>query len=297
MTVDESIKVFHDATADIRKLASVVDTQKRLRLGGLEKVMARTTVMAMTGSSILTSMRAKRYREEIYRGSGLQSVKGKPYKPFEIGVGFQESSQECEKQLRAIFEHRNAFKNPEPAPTTPMEEIGLTDHLLRSAERYERKIFFLDISKYPKSQIRGKSLEITLESTQGDPDLYMAIAEPPTEKEYTWRSVREGSDVILIHPQDPNYIIGIYYIGVSCPASDSAFKLSARLLNTESSDDDNLFARTQLATYEALKSTLKDSNQRLRLCAGGKSFQQIIHRDAQESGECWEHTPAQARIE
>ena len=44
-------------------------------------------------------MRAKKYREEIYRGSGVGSALGKPYVPFEVGVGFQESSQECEKQV------------------------------------------------------------------------------------------------------------------------------------------------------------------------------------------------------
>ena len=227
MAYDDNVKLFHQATSGIRKLASIVDSEKRSRMGGLDKVMARTSIMALTGTSILTSMRAKRYREEIYRGSGVSSTMGKPYVPFEVGVGFEQSSKECEKQLKVLFESRNDFKNPEPAErpgTMKMVEIGLTGHVYAEALRYERKVFFFDLTKFPKAQVRGKSISVTLESTDGDPDLYMAIAEPPTEKEYTWRSVREGSDLILIHPHDPNYIYGVYYIGVSCPASDSAFR-------------------------------------------------------------------------
>lgn len=227
MANDDDVKLFYEATASIRKLASIIDTQKRSRLSGLDKVVARTSVMATTGSSILTSMRAKRYREEIYRGSGVSSVMGKPYVSFEVGIGFEQSAKECDQQLKEIFASRHEFKNPEPVErpgTIKMVEIGFTGHVYAAAKRYERKVFFLDLAKLPKAQVRGKSISVTLESTEGDPDLYMAIAEPPTEKEYTWRSVREGSDLILIHPHDPNYIYGTYYIGVSCPASDSSFK-------------------------------------------------------------------------
>jgi len=233
---DENVKLFYEATSCIRKLASIVDSQKRLRLGGLEKVMARTTVMATTGSSILTSMRAKRYRQEIYKGSGVQSVQGKPYVPFEIGIGFQESSKACERQVNAIFASHKYPELSKALGAVNMEEIGLTGELHCTAKRYERKIFFLDLTKFPKSLIRGKSISVSLDSDDGDPDLYMAIAEPPTEKEYTWRSVREGSDNILIHPQDPNYVYGIYFIGVSCPSTDSSFSVYARMVNTQSSE-------------------------------------------------------------
>ena len=53
MPFDENMNVFLDATSSIRKLASVVDSQKRSRLRGLEKVMMRTTVMATTGYYLL----------------------------------------------------------------------------------------------------------------------------------------------------------------------------------------------------------------------------------------------------
>ena len=185
MAYDDNVKLFYEATAGIRKLASIVDTQKRSRMGGLNKVMARTSVMATTGSSILTSMRAKRYREEIYRGSGVSSVLGKPYVSFEVGVGFEQSAKECDQQLKVMFASRNEFKNPEPVErpgTIKMVEIGFTGHAYAEAKRYERKVFFLDLTKYPKAQVRGRSISVTLESTEGDPDLYMAIAEPPTEK-------------------------------------------------------------------------------------------------------------------
>ena len=268
---DPNIKVFYDATATIRKLASIVDSKKRLRLGGLPKVTARTSIMATTGSSILTSMRAKKYRQEIYRGTGLGSVPGRPYVPFEVGTGFEESSAECERQLEEIFAHRKTMQNPEPTQTAgavKMQELRLTGEVHCKAKRYERNIFYLDMTKEPKATIRGKSISVVLEASEGDPDLYMSIAEPPTEKEYVWRSVREGSDEILIHPHDPNYIYGMYYVAVSCASSDVIFKVYARFINTETADDLELFARTQLVTYQTLKSTIKDSEHRRRLCAG-----------------------------
>ena len=254
---DVGVTVPRAHTAGIRKLASIVDSKKRLRMGGLGKVMARNTVLSTTGASILTSMRAKRYRDEIYQGSGVQSAPGKPYVPFEVGVGFMESSKASGEEMHGIREHIRSLtasmKGFEVSPVSKGKPqtaqrpgtIKVPDDMLEielgrwfpapdpqtkeerwlSAKRYERRVFYLDLTKCPRSQVRGKSISVTLESNVGDPDLYMAIAEPPTEKEYTWRSVREGSDLILIHPQDPNYVYGIYYIGVSCPSSDSSFKV------------------------------------------------------------------------
>lgn len=66
-------------------------------------------------------------------------------------------------------------------------------------------------------------------------------------------------------------------------------QLFAKTLNTQSSDDDKLFAKVQMATYHTMRSTLKDSNNRRRLVAGGKSFQQVMQRDAQASGAIIEH--------
>lgn len=229
-------------------------------MGGLGKVMARNTVLSTTGASILTSMRAKKYRDEIYKGSGVRSELGKPYQPFDVGVGFVESSKASVEEMDGIRAHiRNltasmkgfdvsssstvsggkTLKSERPGTIRVPDEMCEIDlgryfpapdpqtkeERWITAKRYERRIFCLDLTKYPRSQVRGKSISVSLESNIGDPDLYMAIAEPPTEKEYTWRSVREGSDLILIHPQDPNYVYGIYYIGVSCPSSDSSFKV------------------------------------------------------------------------
>ena len=234
-------------------------------MGGLGKVMARNTVLSTTGASILTSMRAKRYRDEIYQGLGVQSELGKPYQPFEVGVGFVESAQASAEEMNGIRTHIRdlcaSMKGFEVDSSNPvsrgktqkdqrpgtirmpddMREIELgcyfpapdpqtKEERWITAKRYERRIFYLDLTKTPRSQVRGKSISVSLESNVGDPDLYMSIAEPPTEKEYTWRSVREGSDLILIHPKDPNYVYGIYYIGVSCPSSDSSFKVSCLLL-------------------------------------------------------------------
>jgi len=63
-------------------------------------------------------------------------------------------------------------------------------------------------------------------------------------------------------------------------------QLKAQTENTLSSDDDNLFAKMQQATYKTMLSTLKASNHRRRLVAGGKSFQRVIHSDAQALGAC-----------
>ena len=46
----------------------------------------------------------------------------------------------------------------------------------------------------------------------------------------------------------------------------------------------NIKYDVQLATYQTLRSTLNESNNRRRLCAGGKSFQRILHRDAEKLG-------------
>ena len=61
-------------------------------------------------------------------------------------------------------------------------------------------------------------------------------------------------------------------------------QLFAKTLNTQSSDDDKLFAKVQMATYQTMLSALEDSNIRRRLVAGGKSFQQVMQRDAQALG-------------
>ncbi len=39
-------------------------------------------------------------------------------------------------------------------------------------------------------QVKNKAIQVQVKPIYGDPDLYISIAEPPTEREYMWRSVQ-----------------------------------------------------------------------------------------------------------
>ena len=104
----------------------------------------------------------------------------------------------------------------------------------------------------------------------GDPDLFISIAEPPTEKEYIWRSMQEGQDVIRIHPEDPNYRLGAYYIAVADTSADCTFVLQARLVQPATRSDQELFSSMQRSMYRSIKSGLQISEHRRRMVAGGQ---------------------------
>lgn len=56
--------------------------------------------------------------------------------------------------------------------------------------------FVLHLDKAPRQLVKDRVIWVSVHSIVGDPDLYMSIAEPPTEKEYVWKSVLEGADLI-----------------------------------------------------------------------------------------------------
>lgn len=50
---------------------------------------------------------------------------------------------------------------------------------------------------------------------ESDPDVYVSNRHPiVTQENYMWKSTNIGGDKLEIHPSDPNYKPGLYYIGV-----------------------------------------------------------------------------------
>ena len=149
-------------------------------------------------------------------------------------------------------------------------EINLDQELTAEVLRYNRKTFLLNLEKYGRNHVKNKTLEIYVKAITGDPDLYISVAEPPTEKEYLWRSCMDGRDVIKIHPEDPNYRIGVFYIAVSDASTDSTFTICARMVQPARHTDEDTFSRIQQGMYQSIKSGIQVSEHRRRLCAVGK---------------------------
>lgn len=50
---------------------------------------------------------------------------------------------------------------------------------------------------------------------ESDPDIYVSNRHPVvTQENYMWKSTNIGGDKLEIHPSDPNYKPGVYYIGI-----------------------------------------------------------------------------------
>ena len=60
-----------------------------------------------------------------------------------------------------------------------------------------------------------KQIKFELRANKGDPDLYVSNEQPfPSVEDHTWASSDEGADTITVHPNDPAYTTGWYYVGV-----------------------------------------------------------------------------------
>jgi hypothetical protein len=149
-------------------------------------------------------------------------------------------------------------------------EINLDQETNSRVLRYHRRNFVVNLEKYPRNYVKNKTLEISVHAFTGDPDLYISVAEPPTEKDYLWRSCLEGRDVIKIHPDDPNYRIGSFYIAVSDPSTDCNFSIRARVLQPAKHNDEENFGRIQYGMYQSIKNGIHVSEHRRKLCAVGK---------------------------
>jgi len=61
-----------------------------------------------------------------------------------------------------------------------------------------------------------------------DPDLYVKVNDPEvSQDDSTWKSNNIGSNKIELHPFDPNFVPGVYYIAVhGYKPGDNTFKLT-----------------------------------------------------------------------
>jgi hypothetical protein len=183
------------------------------------------------------------------------------------GVSFEDSTRIIQEQVSALLD-RKRQQTDEIFSDCP--EIILDQETSSSVLRYHRRNFVVNLDKYPRNFVKNKTLEISVHAFTGDPDLYVSVAEPPTEKDYLWRSCLEGRDVIKIHPEDPNYRIGSFFIAVSDPSTDCNFSIRARVVQPAKHNDEENFGRIQHGMYQSIKNGIHVSEHRRRLCAVGK---------------------------
>eukprot|EP00283_Hemiselmis_rufescens_P023658 CAMPEP_0173463262 /NCGR_PEP_ID=MMETSP1357-20121228/68034_1 /TAXON_ID=77926 /ORGANISM="Hemiselmis rufescens, Strain PCC563" /LENGTH=266 /DNA_ID=CAMNT_0014431067 /DNA_START=161 /DNA_END=957 /DNA_ORIENTATION=- len=216
--VDVHTKNFYRMIPEMHSLVRMLNSKRRKHNRDMEKVLARGGNSALTGRDVYQAQKQKLLAAEINSGCGFDAPVNKPYKPFENGVSFEESTKTAERDLQEVLSRRKTLAEIQHELTS-ITPVALDQVMLAKAGQYQRKLFVLDLDTYPKQMVRGKAIEVRVQPIVGDPDLYISIAEPPTEREYMWRSLQEGQDVILIHPDDPNYIFGAYYICVVCSSS------------------------------------------------------------------------------
>ena len=247
------------------------------------------------GSDIIRAQEAKRQGLDLNKGCGLNACHHLPYRPFGMfvwkfpsskffgisyhpdffdvrftadgGISFEESSRKIHEQVTALLDRK---KIPIQSDPSEILEIDLNQEIMSKVQRYYRRIFVLNLEKYPRSTVRNKTVVIKVRALTGDPDLYVSVAEPPTEKEYLWRSNVDGHDVIKIHPEDPNYRIGMFFIAVSDASTDSSFSIQAALVQPTRHNDEGSFGRIQSDMYHSIKSGIHISEHRRKLCAVGK---------------------------
>jgi hypothetical protein len=271
--VDENTKNFYRMIPQMHNLMRTLNSKQKRRNQDMGKVLSRGGNSALIGRDVYLAQRQKILSKEINAGCGFDAPPSQPYKPFENGVSFETSTKNCQDVLQDVLNRRKTFEEIQQEMNS-MTEISLDQPIKAKSAQYHRKLFALHLEKFPKHQVKNKAIEFRVTPLVGDPDLFISIAEPPTEREYMWRSMSEGEDVILIHPDDPNYLFGSYYICVMCTASASEFELTARVSKPVLHDDDEVYVKAQRVMYLSIKSCIKGSDHRRRLCAGGRSVQQ-----------------------
>ena len=271
--VDENTKNFYRMIPQMHNLMRTLNSKKKRRNDDMGKVLSRGGNSALIGRDVYLAQRQKILSKEINSGCGFDAPPSQPYKPFENGVSFETSTKNCQEVLEDVLNRRKTFEEIQQEMNS-MTEISLDQPIKAKSAQYHRKLFVLHLEKFPKHQVKNKAIEFRVTPLVGDPDLFISIAEPPTEREYMWRSMSEGEDVILIHPDDPNYLFGSYYICVMCTASASEFELTARVSKPVIHDDDEVYVKAQRVMYLSIKSCITGSDHRRRLCAGGRSIQQ-----------------------
>lgn len=272
--IDADTKNFYRMIPEMHNLMRMLNSKKKRRNKDMGKVLSRGGNSSLIGRDVYVAHKQKLLSREINSGCGFDAPPSQPYKPFENGVSFETSTKHCEGVLSEVLNRRKTFEEIQHELNS-ITEVALDTPVLAKAAQYQRKLFVLPMEKFPKAQVKNKAIEVRVTPIIGDPDLYISIAEPPTEREFMWRSLQEGQDVILIHPDDPNYIYGSYFICVTCTSSACEFQLDARVSKPIIHDDDEIYVKAQRVMYLSIKSCIKGSDHRRRLCAGGRGIQQV----------------------
>ena len=123
-------------------------------------------------------------------------------------------------RLRRAFDNRRESKRQQGAIEASKQAVA--SRLITPIAFYEKPPVLGEIAQYecayyklePKTFLQEKmekegglwSIVIEVHAVAGDPDLIVSSSSKyPSDKDYTWRSMGEGDDKIVITPIDPNY--------------------------------------------------------------------------------------------
>jgi hypothetical protein len=123
-------------------------------------------------------------------------------------------------QLKRSFDTRKERKRQAGAIEASKQAVAA--RVITPINFYEKPPVLGEISQYecafykldPKAFLQDKlekeggqwSIVVGVQAFSGDPDLMISgSSKYPTDKDYTWRSMGEGDDQIVITPADPNY--------------------------------------------------------------------------------------------
>jgi hypothetical protein len=123
-------------------------------------------------------------------------------------------------RLRRVYDNRRESKRQQGAIEASKQAVA--SRLITPIAFYEKPPVLGEIAQYecayyklePKAFLQEKiereggrwSIVIEVHAVAGDPDLIVSSSTKyPSDKDYTWRSMGEGSDRITITPNDPNY--------------------------------------------------------------------------------------------
>jgi hypothetical protein len=117
-----------------------------------------------------------------------------------------DARREHRRQAGAIEASKNAIATRAITPITFYEKPPV----LGEIAQYECAYFKLEPKAFLQDKIEREGglwcIEIEVQAITGDPDLIISCTSKyPSDKEFTWRSMGEGDDKIVITPIDPNY--------------------------------------------------------------------------------------------
>jgi len=195
---------------------------------------------------------------------GWNSAKGRPYRPLskpvldlkvvptKVGAHKERGRERREASAEPVFDIE---------PSKPQSSLVLQ-------ERY----------KYYRAGIykARQKLTIRLEVEEGDADLVASAGHQYpslSNGKYTWKSMGEGDDIIVIKPDDPDYIVGDIFIGVYGLEPVNRFKLSVSLHMERVQPKD-------VIPFDAIRQALNLSSSRVKGMRAGLPYKTAIEREA-----------------